>query len=432
MNQKQVDIKAALVKFRELLDGKMRVYMNACVHCGLCADSCHYALANPDDPSMLPAFKINQITSVFRRYHTILGRLLPAWTGSQALDRDYADKLVDAVFGKCTMCGRCGLNCSVGLNTGQLIRVTRSALVEAGLVPRSLQATVDNAINTGNNMAISEKEFVETIEWLQEDLQLELTDDSIRFPINKKGANILYTLNPREPKFFPLSISAMGKIFHAAGENWTFSSTNYDVTNYALFSGNDSEARKISGRLINEAKQLGAGQLVLAECGHGFRATRWELANWAGEKSSIEIISVLELMANYIKDGRLKLDASKNPERVTLHDPCNLVRGGGIIEEQRYILKNAVKDFVEMTPNREQNFCCGGGGGMLSMGEYSERRQKAGKIKADQIRTTGAKVVATPCHNCIDQLNELNTHYQLGVKIKTVSEILAEAIIFGN
>jgi Fe-S oxidoreductase len=279
-------------------------------------------------------------------------------------------------------------------------------------------------------MAIPEKDFVETIEWLQEDMQLELNDKSVRFPLNKKGVNILYTLNPREPKFFPLSISAMGKIFHAVGENWTLSSTNYDVTNYALFSGKDSEASEISRRLIDEAKRLGVNKLVLAECGHGYRSTRWELANWKGEKLGIEVISVLELMADYIKSGRLNLDASKNPERVTLHDPCNLVRNGGVIEEQRYILKNAVKDFVEMIPNRKQNFCCGGGGGMLAMGEYSEQRKKAGKIKADQIIATRAKIVAAPCHNCIDQLLELNTHYKLGVQIKTVGELLANAVVF--
>jgi Fe-S oxidoreductase len=430
MSDKKPDIKAALNKFKELLDGKIHIYMNACVHCGLCADTCHYSLANPDDLEMIPAFKINKITSFYRRHHTIMGKLIPFWTGAKALDENYAKELVDIAFGRCTMCGRCGINCSVGLHAGQLMRAARTALAEAGLVPKSLQATVDNAVKTGNNMAITEKDFVDTIEWLQEDLQLELGDDKIRFPIDKQGADLMYTLNPREPKFFPLSISAMGKIFHAAGENWTFSSKNYDVTNYALFSGNDNEALEISKRLVDEAKKLGAKRLVLAECGHGFRATRWELANWKKEKPDIEIVSVLELMAEYIRNDRLKLDPSKNKERVTLHDPCNLVRNGGIIEEQRYILKKAVTDFVEMIPNRAQNFCCGGGGGMLAMGEYSDRRKKAGKIKADQIKATGAKVVATPCHNCIDQLTELNTIYKLGVKIKTVGEILAEAIVF--
>ncbi|MCK4431767.1 MAG: hypothetical protein KAW19_10765, partial [Candidatus Aminicenantes bacterium] len=54
------------------------------------------------------------------------------------------------------------------------------------------------------------------------------------------------------------------------------------------------------------------------------------------------------------------------------------------------------------------------------------------KIKADQIRSTGAKVVATPCHNCIDQLMELNKHYKLGVEIKTVCEIAADALVINK
>jgi Fe-S oxidoreductase len=114
---------------------------------------------------------------------------------------------------------------------------------------------------------------------------------------------------------------------------------------------------------------------------------------------------------------------------VTLHDPCNLVRLGGIVEEQRFILRHAVSDFVEMTPNREKNYCCGGGGGQLAMTNFAERRLEAGRIKADQVRATGAQIVVTPCHNCIDQFMELNKHYQLGIEIKTVCEMVAEALI---
>ncbi|NLI47614.1 MAG: (Fe-S)-binding protein, partial [Acidobacteria bacterium] len=131
----------------------------------------------------------------------------------------------------------------------------------------------------------------------------------------------------------------------------------------------------------------------------------------------------------YIREGRLTLDPSKNTERVTLHDPCNLVRLGGVVEEQRYILRRAVSDFTEMTPNREKNFCCGGGGGQLAMTRYAKRRLQAGRIKADQIGATAAKVVATPCHNCVDQLSELNKEYKLGVAIKTVCELVADALV---
>lgn len=63
------------------------------------------------------------------------------------------------------------------------------------------------------------------------------------------------------------------------------------------------------------------------------------------------------------------------------------------------------------------------------MTRFSKRRLEAGRVKADQIRDTGAKVVAAPCHNCIDQLLELNKYYKLGVKIKTVCEIVADALV---
>ena len=174
---------------------------------------------------------------------------------------------------------------------------------------------------------------------------------------------------------------------------------------------------------------MGTETLVLAECGHGSRAIRWEGPNWIEKKYPFKVITVIELIAEYIRSGRIKLDPSKNTQRITLHDPCNLVRAGGIIEEQRFILNNAVENFVEMTPNRENNYCCGGGGGQLAMSEYNERRVESGRIKADQIRATGAKIVATPCHNCIDQLTGLNLDYKLGVEIKTIGEIVAEAIV---
>ncbi|MGB3092316.1 MAG: (Fe-S)-binding protein, partial [Candidatus Zixiibacteriota bacterium] len=86
-------------------------------------------------------------------------------------------------------------------------------------------------------------------------------------------------------------------------------------------------------------------------------------------------------------------------------------------------------NFVEMHPNREKNYCCGGGGGQLAMTRYAKRRLETGKIKADQIRKTGAKIVVTPCHNCIDQLSELNREYDLKVEIKTVSEVVADALV---
>ena len=409
-------------------DGRLQTHLNSCVRCGLCAESCIFYLSSNDE-RYIPAKKVDIVSSIYRRYNTLAGRLVPGLVNARNLDKAVAEEMVDLLYGSCTMCGRCTSHCSIGVDISYLVSVGRSMLSEMGMVPASLQSTVDAAIKTGNNMGIPEEDLLDTLEWLEEDLQDEVDDREAAIPLNKSNVNILYTLNPREPKFFPLSISAMAKIFYAAGESWTLSTRMYDVTNYAYYSGNLDEAREIARRLRDEMQELKAKICVLAECGHGSRSFRWEGPNYLQGSYPFETITSVELISRYLREGRIKLDAALNKERITLHDPCNLVRSGGIFEEQRYILKNAVSDFVEMNPYGYDNYCCGGGGGQLAMSEYGERRLKAGELKVKQIKDTGALTVVTPCHNCVDQLMQLNQVYKMNVKIKTLAEVVADALV---
>jgi Fe-S oxidoreductase len=413
------------------IDGKLLTNLNSCVRCGLCAESCMYYTALKDD-RMIPAHKVDLVSSIYRRYKTLTGKIVPGLVNARELNDETVAEMVDLLFGSCTMCGRCTTHCSIGVDTAYLVRTGRSMLSAMGYVPKTLQSTVDAAVKTGNNMAISDEDLVDTLQWMEEELQDELGSPKARIPLNESDKRVLYTLNPREPKFFPLSISAMAKIFYAAGESWTLSTKMYDVTNYAYFSGNPDEAKLIATRLNDEVHSLNAKLCVLAECGHGTRAFRWEAPNYLQQSFDFDVVSSVELIADYIKTGKIRLDKSLNQKTVTLHDPCNLVRNGGIFTEQRYILENSVSHFVEMTPFGTDNYCCGGGGGQLAMSEYNERRMKIAEIKADQIRKTGAKVVVTPCHNCVDQLSQINFHFKLGVEIKTMAEIVADALVIEN
>jgi Fe-S oxidoreductase len=421
--------RAARDALRKAARGLGAYHMNACVKCGLCGETCHIYRAEPV-PENLPGAKASKVISFFRRYHTLLGRLAPFLVGARSMTAENLDDLVETVYGRCTACGRCGVNCSVGIDVGTVIRVGRNVLAAVGKVPANLQAVVDNQLKTGNQMSIEPAELKETAAWISEDLRLEMGNDEVTIPVDEPGRRVFYLVNPREVKFFPLSLSAAAGVFHAAGESWTISSRFYDVTNYGLFSGDNSAAAEITRQAVDEAKRLGCQEIVLSECGHGFRSFRWEGPSWMGKPYEIPVHSILEIMLEYVSSGRIKLDPQKNNDRVTLHDPCNLVRWGGVSEPQRELLRLAVCDFQEMTPNREQNFCCGGGGGMLSMSEYGDRRIASGKTKADQIRATGAKIVATPCHNCADQLLELNKHHKLGVEIQAVVELVYNALLW--
>jgi Fe-S oxidoreductase len=99
------------------------------------------------------------------------------------------------------------------------------------------------------------------------------------------------------------------------------------------------------------------------------------------------------------------VDRSRNKLKpVTFHDSCNNARSCGCSRSRASCSGYVVSDFREMYPNRAENYCCTGGGGAMSMSEYTPRRFKSARIKAEQLRATGAKVVVTSCHNCVDGL----------------------------
>ncbi len=150
------DFERGLAVFREKLREAEASYLQTCVHCGLCADSCHYYRTDRELES-IPAHKLDQVVSVFKRHFTIEGRLVPgpAWAPGPSTG-PWPRKWVEAVFGRCSLCGRCSLNCTTGIHIATILRAARSALAEMGLVPSDLQAIVTTSLESGNNMGITQ------------------------------------------------------------------------------------------------------------------------------------------------------------------------------------------------------------------------------------------------------------------------------------
>jgi CheY-like chemotaxis protein len=248
-------------------------------------------------------------------------------------------------------------------------------------------------------------------------------------PIDKVDADIVYSINPREVKYDPRTISDAAEIFNAAGENWTMPSEGWDMTNFGLFSGDDDLGGAVARRLYEKVEELRGKKLVISECGHGYRSTRCEGPNWGKYDVPFPMESSVITMLDYIKSGRIKVDKSKNTEPVTFHDSCNNARSCGLTEEPRELLNLVCEDFREMYPNRMENYCCTGGGGAMSMSEYTPLRLKSAKIKAEQLKATGAKAVVTSCHNCVDGLTDLIKHYKLDMKVTQLVNLVANALV---
>ena len=412
------------------LNRQMVGSLAACVHCGMCTNSCHYVLANPDDPTFAPAYKADQIRKIFKRNFDWTGRLFPWWVKAHDIRGDEElEKLKDIVFGKCTNCRRCSINCPMGVDFATLNRMARGLLTAVGVMPEGVAVVSKDQWEIGNQMGVLKQDYLETLEWLSDELEGEMKDPAARIPIDKKDADVVYAINPREIKYDPRTISDAARIFYLAGENWTMASDGWDMTNFGLFSGDDELGGAVVRRLFEKVVGLRGKKLVMSECGHGYRSTRCEGPNWAGMDVPFPMESSVITMLGYIREGRIRVDKTRNSVPVTFHDSCNNARSCGFFEEPRELLDLLVMDFREMFPNRAENYCCSGGGGAMSMSEYTPLRLKAGKVKADQLKTTGAKTVVTTCHNCVDALTDVIRHYKLGMKVAQMVNLVSSALV---
>ena len=405
-----------------------------CVHCGMCDESCHYVLAFPDDHKMTPSYKADQVRKLFKANHDWTGSVFPWWVGADKvpLSDDDLETLKDIAFGTCTNCRRCTLSCPMGVDTATLNRVMRGLLTHVGVMPEGVRVVSKDQWELGNQMGVLKEDYIDTIEWMSEELEEDLGHNDAAIPLEKKGAKVMYCINPREVKYDPRTIKEAALIFHAAGEDWTMPEEGWDNTNFGLFSGDDGLGGACAKREYEKARELGVDKIVISECGHGFRSTRFEGVNWAGETEPVPMETSVLTMLNYVKEGKIKVDKTKNPEKMTFHDSCNNARSGGFFEEPRELLNLVSMDFQEMYPNRAEGFCCTGGGGAMSMSEYTPKRLQSAKVKADQIRATGAKVVVTSCHNCVDGLNDLIKHYDLGCEVKQLVNLVANALVLDD
>jgi Fe-S oxidoreductase/CheY-like chemotaxis protein len=317
----------------------------------------------------------------------------------------------------------------MGVDFATLNRMARGLLVSVGVMPEGVAVVSKDQWEVGNQMGVLPQDYIETLEWLSDELENEFGDPAARIPIDKMDADIVYAINPREVKYDPRTISDAARIFYLAKENWTMPSEGWDMTNFGLFSGDDELGAAVAQRVYDKVIELRGKKLVLSECGHGYRSTRCEGPNWAGKEVPFVIESSVMTMLRYIGEGRVRLDKSRNTDSCTFHDSCNNARSCGFFEEPRELLNLLVSDFREMTPNRAENFCCTGGGGAMSMSEYTPARLKSARIKADQLKAAGARVVVTSCHNCVDGLTDVIRHYKLGMKVTQLVSLMATAAV---
>ncbi len=413
----------------ELYKFPLRLFLDTCAKCNNCAGQCHITCDDQENIHWLPAKRSDLLRKIYKKRYTLAGKLLGRLVGAEELTEDMIDEMYESFY-RCTMCRRCALECPMGVDNSLITRVGRACLSAAGMVPNNFRVSVESQLRgpTRNTSAIPEKAFIDTIEFLNEEMQ-EMTGLPIEFPMNKKGAEILFVAPVSDYIMEADTLMGNAMTFYAAGADWTIATgAGSDSINYGLFY-DDNWLKEIILQLHDVVKEIGARSLVIGECGHATKAQK-VFAEYFGGKLPFDIKNVAEVTAQYIREGRIRLDPGRNLDLVTLHDPCNQSRMGGLAETLRFVLKSAVTNFVEMEPHGNENYCCGGGGGTVGFEEiYDFRMEVGGRKKVEQLKATGAKLVAAPCANCKKQLRELIDYHGLPMEVVGIHDLVAKALV---
>jgi len=409
------------------LSRKALFMMNACVHCGICAEACHY-YCSTGDPDLIPSTKFERVSNLLERYFSRARLPFHFFKEKDSLDDRKLTQLFKTAYEDCTLCGKCALSCPMGINAGEILYLARAMLYSIGRLPAGLVNPVQTAVEMGNYLGLSTEDFVETIEWIGEEMEDEIEEENFSIPIDKEDAEVLYIPHPLEVRDLPFLVMYPVKILHAAEENYTFSSYDFDSVNYAYYQGSKENMMHIAQRMLDAREKIKAKSIVLAPCGHGYRVMRWEAEKYLGKRFTFPVLTIVELIDRYLQTGRIQLEKDAVGGPITFHDPCNIGRRGGVIQAPRNILKALTSQYVEMHPHGARNYCCGGGGGLGASTDYAQKRIDMGKTKVEQIRSTGAKIVATGCFNCMTQIRDLIKAYDMGIEVKSIVELVAESL----
>lgn len=401
---------------RKRLNKPMRYYLDTCTRCGLCYDTCHVFQGIPRK-EYSPVGRAEVVRKIFRKYFRPAGKIFPYWGDAKEIDDNVMNEVLDAAF-SCTGCRRCMLYCPFGIDMPYILGIAKVLLLKNGTAPEELDMLADAAVARGESIDEIKEGYMSVIEDLAKQVQEKIGADSHEglIPMEKKDANILYVgLAGAHTIVLPAII------FNAAKENWTLSF--FEAVNFGAFVGDPDRMDVIAQRIIKEAVDLNVNEVVIVECGTAYRIMKYLMG-----KVPFKVSSIVEVIHRYVKGGRIKLKEGAIEEPVTYHDPCQLGRNAGVFDEPRELLNMMCKDYREMLPTREYNWCCGGGGGLVAL-ENEDFRIKSGKPKKEQIDATGAKIVASACENCVSQLDTIKSGYSMDVEIKYMTELVVENMI---
>ena len=410
-------IEKGINALKRQVDSTVAAFFSSCVHCGLCAEACLF-YTETGDPKRTPINKTEPLRRIWKSEYTLMGRVGKMMGLTKKVDDKLLEEWQELVYDSCTLCGRCSMVCPVGNDIALMIRKTREGMAAAGQAPEGLIGATNRAVTIGSPMGVKWPALRAQIKHVEE-------DTGLKVPVDVEDVEYMLLLSSMEIMNFPEFIEAVAKIFDKAGVTWTISSEAFEATNSGIQIGVSDIAAELVQRIVDVADKLRVKTVISPECGHAYMAIRWDGPNLIGKPFNFKVRHILEVMDDLRKEDRLKI-GSKETQKLTYHDPCQISRRGGVIDEPRRLIEMISDDFVEMPDGGKMNWCCGAGGGVSANERADEIRLKVFERKKAQLDEVKPDAIISACSNCRIHLEDGLEEYNMDIPLLSLTETIAE------
>ena len=387
---------------------------DACVQCGKCEAACPaFAAGQPLNPKKLIQDMVVGLaggTDAKFAGSPYPGKPIGEHGGNP--HQPIVNGLVDAeTLWSCTTCRACVEECPMMIeHVDAIVDMRRHLTLEKGATPNKGAEVLENLIATDNPGGFAPGG---RLNWAA-DLNLPLLSD-------KGSCDVLFWVgdgafdmrNQRTLRAFVKVLKAAKVDFAVLGLE------ERDSGDVARRLGDEATFQLLATRNIQTLAKYSFKRIVTCDP-HSFHVLKNEYGAFNGD---YVVQHHSTFMAELIGDGALNLGQHKGSS-VTYHDPCYLGRYNGEYEAPRQVLRALGIEVKEMQRSGFRSRCCGGGGGAPITDIPG--KQRIPDMRMDDIRETGAELVAVGCPQCTAMHEGVVEPRPL---IKDIAELVADALL---
>ncbi|BDB22374.1 4Fe-4S ferredoxin [Pseudomonas sp. CYM-20-01] len=389
---------------------------DACVQCGKCEAACPaFAAGQPLNPKkLIQDMVVGLAGGTDARFAGSPYPGKPVGEHGGNPHQPIVNGLVDAeTLWSCTTCRACVEECPMMIeHVDAIVDMRRHLTLEKGATPNKGAEVLENLIATDNPGGFAPGG---RLNWAA-DLNLPLLSE-------KGSAEVLFWVgdgafdmrNQRTLRAFVKVLKAAKVDFAVLGLE------ERDSGDVARRLGDEATFQLLASRNIQTLAKYSFKRIVTCDP-HSFHVLKNEYGAFNG---NYVVQHHSTFMAELIGEGALNLGLHKG-NSVTYHDPCYLGRYNGEYEAPRQVLRALGIEVKEMQRSGFRSRCCGGGGGAPITDIPG--KQRIPDMRMEDIRETGAELVAVGCPQCTAMLEGVVEPRPL---IKDIAELVADALLEG-